>query len=43
MGKGVKNFSGRLKFFREGFILFPEGWNWDFLMGGVLEVLIQGS
>ena len=37
-GEGGKNFSGGLRFFREGFKLFLEGWNWDFLMGGVLEV-----
>ena len=33
-----KNFSGTLRFFREGFKLFLKGWNRDFLMGGVLEV-----
>ena len=35
-GRG-KNFSGGLRFFREGFKLFLERWNWDFLMGEVLE------
>ena len=27
-----------VKQFWEGFKLFLEGWNWDFLMGRVLEV-----
>ena len=40
-GRG-ENFSGRLRFFRAGFKLFLEGWNWDFLMGGgVLEVTFR--
>ena len=33
-----KNFSERLRFSWERFKLFLEGWNWDILMGGVLEV-----
>ena len=37
-GEWGKNFSWRLRFSREGFKLFLEGWNWDILMGGVLEV-----
>ena len=41
-GEEGKNFSGRLRFFREGFKLFLEGWNWDFLMGEFLR-LLQGS
>ena len=36
-GRG-KNFSGGLRFSREGFKLFLVGWNWDILMRGVLEV-----
>ena len=31
--EGGKNFSGRLRCFREGFKLFLERWNWDFLWG----------